>query len=257
MSFTGLSILIALAIFACMMAAMELGRRLGLRFDARSDEEAKRGTGAVEGAMFALLGLLLAFAFGGAAARFEHRRDLIVQEANTIGTAYLRLDLLPGDRQPSLRQGFRDYVDARLLGYALTPAPEATAAFDKAIALQPRIWDEAVAAAQAANSPAVTSLTLPPINDMFDIATTRAGATIGHPPLIIHALLIASALVCSLLAGRNMASRNFRKWLYRVGFALMVAFTIFVIIDLEFPRIGFIQLDRYDFFLRQVRESME
>ena len=67
--------------------------------------------------MFALLGLLLAFSFSGAASRFEDRRHLITQETNAIGTAYLRIDLLPGDAQPKMRELFRHYLDSRLETY--------------------------------------------------------------------------------------------------------------------------------------------
>ena len=63
------------------------------------------------------MGLLIAFTFSGAASRFEARRSLIVQETNDIGTAYLRIDMLPADAQPALRQDFRDYLDARLEFY--------------------------------------------------------------------------------------------------------------------------------------------
>jgi hypothetical protein len=57
--------------------------------------------------------LLLGFAFAGATSRLDTRRELIIREANAIGTAYLRLDLVPAADQPSLRALFRDYLDAR------------------------------------------------------------------------------------------------------------------------------------------------
>src|SRR6266513_2257041 len=75
----------------------------------------------LEVAVFALLGLLLAFTFSGAASRFDTRRQLIVEETNDIGTAYLRLDLLPVDAQPGLCENFRGYVDARLEVYRKLP----------------------------------------------------------------------------------------------------------------------------------------
>jgi hypothetical protein len=81
---------------------------------ARDPEGALAGVGIVEGAVFGLLALLVAFAFSGSAARFDTRRQLIVEETNAIGTAYLRLDLLPTAAQPSLRAHFRQYVAARL-----------------------------------------------------------------------------------------------------------------------------------------------
>ena len=86
-----------LALFSSMLVLLEIGRRIGLRRMAQDSEGARAGVGAVEGAVFGLLGLLIAFTFSGAASRFDTRRQLIVEETNDIGTAYLRLDLLPVD----------------------------------------------------------------------------------------------------------------------------------------------------------------
>ncbi len=90
-----ISLSIALALFAGMLLLLDIGRRIGARRRAQDAGGAGAGTGAVEGAVFALLGLLVAFTFSGAASRFDARRALVVEEANAIGTAYLRLDLLP------------------------------------------------------------------------------------------------------------------------------------------------------------------
>ena len=100
-----------------MLLFLEVGRRIGLRQRAKAAEGAVAGRGVIEGVVFALLGLLVAFTFSGAAARFDTRRQLIVEEANAIGTAYLRLDLLPADAQPTLRERFRQYLAARLDAY--------------------------------------------------------------------------------------------------------------------------------------------
>jgi hypothetical protein len=83
-------------LFVGMLVLLETGRRLGLRRLAQDSEAAQVGFGVVEGAIFALMGLLIAFTFSGAASRFDTRRQLVVDEANAIGTAYLRLDLLAG-----------------------------------------------------------------------------------------------------------------------------------------------------------------
>ena len=112
MSFVLLGMLLVLALFAVMLAAAEAGRRIGVARLARSDGLAKGG-GSADAATFALLGLLIAFTFSGAASRFQDRRDLIADEANAIGTAYLRLDLLPSEAQSPLRELFRRYVDVR------------------------------------------------------------------------------------------------------------------------------------------------
>ena len=111
-----------------MILLLELGRRLGRRRQGRDEEGARAGLGAVEGAVFTLLGLLIAFTFSGAASRFDMRRQLIGQEANAIGTAWLRLDLLPAQAQPELRDLFRRYLDLRLAAYRKMPDVEAALA---------------------------------------------------------------------------------------------------------------------------------
>ena len=95
---------------------MEIGYRVGKRRIARSGEGLPTGVGASEAAIFGLMGLLIAFTFSGATSRFEARRHLLTEEANAIGTAYLRLDLLPASAQPEVRRLMRVYVDARLEG---------------------------------------------------------------------------------------------------------------------------------------------
>ena len=104
--------LLATGLFVGILIFLEVGRRVGGQRLALDPEGARAGTGTVEGAVFALVGLLIAFTFSGAASRFDARRDLIVQETNAIGTAWLRLDLLPASAQPAIRENFRRYVDS-------------------------------------------------------------------------------------------------------------------------------------------------
>ena len=93
--------------FVGMVLLLEVGRRIRLRALAKEGEKPAGGLGVVEGAIFGLMGLVIAFTFSGAASRFDARRQLIVEEANSIGTAYLRIDLLPEATQPPLREMLR------------------------------------------------------------------------------------------------------------------------------------------------------
>src|SRR4029453_14229026 len=104
-----------------MLLLFEIGRRIGLRRRAKAAEGAGAGSGGIEASIFALLGLLVAFSFSDAAARFDTRRQLIVEETNAIGTAYLRLDLLPVEAQLTLRERFRQYLAARLEDHRKLP----------------------------------------------------------------------------------------------------------------------------------------
>jgi DNA-binding IclR family transcriptional regulator len=109
--------LIVACLFLGMLIFSEIGRRIGVARSARDPDGLAKGAGAAEAAVFALLGLLIAFTFSGAASRFEDRRHLITAEANAIGTAYLRIDLLPAAAQPEMRALFRRYAEVRSVAY--------------------------------------------------------------------------------------------------------------------------------------------
>src|SRR5262249_10490980 len=112
MNFTFVVVLVAVGLFGSTLATLELGRRLGQRAEAHGHE----GTGAGRGgpAVSGLRGLVIALTFSGAVDRLDSRRKLVAVEANAVGTAWLRLDLLPADTQPQLRDLFRRYLDTRL-----------------------------------------------------------------------------------------------------------------------------------------------
>ncbi len=248
-----------LALFFGMLLLLEIGRRIGVYRIAKDPERARAGVGAIEGAIFGLFGLLIAFTFSGAASRFDSRRQLIVAETNDIGTAYLRLDLLPADRQPALRENFRRYVDARRESYRKLPDIAAAKEENiKALKLQEEIWRLAVAASRTEGaSPAAPMLLLPALNDMIDITTTRTMITQLHPARIVFAMLFGLALASALLAGYAMAGANSRSWLHMVAFAFVISFAVYVILDMEYPRLGLIQVDTFDRALTELRESMK
>jgi hypothetical protein len=251
----GIFVVITVCLIVLVLGCIEAGRRIRLL---DKDGKTSAGLGVIDGAVFGLLGLLLAFAFSGADNRFQARRELIVQETNAIGTAYLRVDLLPESAQPQLRQDFRDYVDKRIAFYKdLTDEPkQAKADFAEANALQQKIWAESIAAAKQSGSPTVMSLVLTSLNDMIDITTTRAVALQTHPPLPIYGLLLILALSGSLIAGFGMGDKGKRSWLHTLVYAVALTATIYTILDLEFPRFGIIRIDRYDQTLVNQRNSM-
>ncbi len=249
--------LLSLALFVGMLICLELGRRLGAARRAAGGEDG--GIGAVDGAVFGLLGLLLAFTFSGAADRFDSRRELIVQEANAIGTAWLRLDLLSPDARETLRARFRDYLDSRLLVYRKVPDLAAVQAeLRRSGELQTEIWTLALSAARAEGSPP-QMLLLPALNEMFDITTTRTAAAFRHPPAVVFAMLAGLCLLSALLAGFGMASRvaAARPWLHMGAYALVMSVAFFVIMNLEYPRLGLIRVDMADQVLVDLRAGMK
>jgi len=252
------SSLFALALGAGMTLLLEAGRRIGARRLARDPEGARTGLGPVEGAVFGLLGLLIAFTFSGAAERFDARRALIVEEANAIGTAWLRLDLLPDQPRAELRTLFTDYLGTRLAAYrALPDMAAAEADLERAAGIQDRIWSHAVAACREGTPQPVAMLLLPALNSMFDIAATRTAAAWRHPPPVVYVLLTVLSLASALLAGYAMAGTRSRSLLHMTMFALIMAASIYIILDLEYPRAGFIRVDDADRTLIMLLEGMK
>lgn len=246
---------IAPCLFVGMLLCIDVGYRLGRR--AQRDALWHEGVGALEAAVYGLLGLLLGFAFSGATSRFEMHRQLSVKEANAIGTAYLRLDQLPAEQQPEMRRLFRDYLEARLQVQASVSnagTPESGVAQSEQ--LQQQIWSRAVAASRTDPTQNSTRMLLPAINEMFDVTIERAVAFQAHLPYLVFLLLIFIALVSALLAGYSMAKRKKRSLLHMFLYAGCIAATIYAVMDLEHPRSGLIRMDSADQALLQVRDSM-
>jgi hypothetical protein len=255
MNFSLLAFLTILGMIGGTLCMLELGRRLGMRRLARDPESAKASTGAIDGAVFGLLGLLIAFTFSGAAARFDARRTMIVDEANSIGTAWLRLDLLPPGVQSPLREKFRQYLDARLAAFRKLPNwAEAKAELARASVLQNDIWAQAIAG--CSGSQAATILLLPALNQMFDVATSRTFGTQMHPPAVIYAMLGLLLLAGALLAGVGLGLGRLRNWFHGLAFVLVMTLTVYLIVDFEFPRVGFIRIHGFEQALVDLRQGM-
>jgi hypothetical protein len=256
-NFTLVSVVVILALFGLMLAVQEWGRRLGERQRRADPTDERRGYGASEGAVFALLSLFLAFTFSGAGSRFDDRRHLIVREANAIGTAWLRIDLLPTEARPAVRDLVREYLDARLEVYRLVAAGKPYQdALEKSGSLQQQIWSASVNAAEKSGQVAPFAVLLPALNEMIDITTTRTAATRVHPPMVIYVLIGLLATVAAAFVGHGMAGRPSRSLIHTVGFSAATAIAIYVILDLEFPRMGFIRVDSADQVLVELRKSM-
>jgi hypothetical protein len=259
MNFTTSAALMAAGLFVGMLILWEVGRRIGMARLAHDPNGVTSGSGPIEAAIFGLLGLLLAFTFSGAASRFEARRHLIADEANAVGTAYLRIDLLAANAQPELRQLFARYLDARLETFHnLQDALVTKARLAETATLQRQIWASAVTASQQPGaSPDAAKLLLPAMNEMFDITTTRMAATQDHPPAVIFALLAGLSLLSSLLIGYVTCNTIGRSWFYIVLVSVTMSITFYVILDLEFPRLGLIRIDAADQTLSDLRGSMK
>lgn len=241
-------VLFGLLVLTSMVAVFHLGRTLGRRRPATGDG----GIGLMDGAVFALVGLLLAFTFTSAAGRFEARRERLIEEANAIGTAQLRLDLLPANVQGQARALLDRYVETRLETMQRIPRPsQAAAAYQESVALQGQLWALATAAGRQPDAlPAVNIVLLPALNQMFDIAATRMIELRFHTPLAVFLFLWVSALLATLLAGHISAAAGSGYWVHLIAFSLVMTVALYAIVDFEFPRAGLIRVDGYDNVLK-------
>jgi hypothetical protein len=221
------------------------------------------GLPTVEGSVFALIGLLLAFTISGALQRFDERRQLVVQEASAISTAYDRLNLFEREAR-DLQTKLKDYTQARIDLYRMPRnfslwqrtevwSPEQQA---KILELKNKVWDATVAACSQSNYRPACSLALPALASVFEVARLRAGAIEKHPPQIVYMMLFGLGLGGSLLAGFGMAAAAARSWIHMVIFAATLAITLYVVTDMEFPRNGLIRIDNFDHFLFEAYDQM-
>jgi len=250
------SIPVILVLSVGMYLLLELGEWIGRKHLGRGAGKLKDTFGVVDGPIFALFGLLVAFTFSSALTRFEGRRALIIQEANAIGTAYLRLDLLPPSDRDSLQNYFRKYVESRIRIYELIPNMSLVLKeSERSQGLQSQIWKEALAGvAKSPNTLAGMEL-IPALNEMIDITTTRTSAMQFHTPMVIFGMLMALSLITSLLVGYQFAGLEKKNRLHPLLFILTISITCYVILDMEYPRLGFIRMDAADAIMRDVRTS--
>jgi hypothetical protein len=242
----------AFLLFPVMIVCALFGHRLrGKRSDAII-------SAATEGAVFALFGLLLAFTFSGALTRWDTHRKLIVEEANDIGVAYLRLDLLPAAAQPALRQDFRDYAALAEHRFDEVPEnPQSIKAAEQAERLLNQIWSRSVTAATSPGAnPDALRLLVPALNNMIDVTITRKNSYNLHPPFIIFLLLYVFGGVCAYMAGYSMEPGR-HHWLYTVSLALTVTLTVYTTLEVEYPRLGLIRLTTQNEVFTDLINSMK
>jgi hypothetical protein len=229
---------------ALLLLAAEAGFRLGLRLHKSKDEARKSQLGGIQGAVLGLLALLLGFTFAMAVARYESRRDLVLREANSIGTTFLRASFLPETRQNTAENLLRSYLDARLSFYAAGPdTAEQTVAEQRAAELQRALWAQAVAAGKENPTPLVTSF-VTALNDLIDLDATRLNALRSRIPGAVWLLVLAVAMSGCFTSGYSAGGSGVRSAFPELVLPLLMAVVITLIADLDRPRGGLIGISQ-------------
>jgi hypothetical protein len=251
-----LMIALAPALFVSVLVMMEVGHRYRLVSHDPNDPESSAGVGPAIGTVLALMGLVLAFCFSSAAARLDASRKTILDEANAIETAWLRIDVADKEAQPRLKELFRQYVDARIHAYDAPGLAAYREQFAASSALLKQIWALAVEAAPASR-PQDRILFLPSINAVGDGAAARTISLSTHLPPAVLAFLFGTVMIGSMLIGTMLCCAGSRHWFYRVVIAIVLSSVVYSIVDMEYPQLGaFNLLKDADSLLVDLRGSM-
>ena len=186
-----------------------------------------------------VLALLLGFTFSMALDRYDERRQLVVQEANDIGTAWLRAGLMPAPQGPALQAALADYARVRVT----SPLPSETAKLARAAALRNRVWALTATAQATLDGPRAVSL-VSAVNAVLDTGTQREKAVAARVPGEVMLLLVSFAAVACFLLGYVLDAHGHRHRFASGILFLIMALTIMLILDLDRPVDGAIVVDQ-------------
>ena len=228
--------------FALLLAATEIGFRLGRKVESRIPDNVKSQISTVEAALLGVLALLLGFTISMAVSRFENRKQLVLEEADAIGTSLLRVQLLPAPAGPEIAGLLREYANVRVqYGTAGNDLGRLEDLNRQTVRLQTQIWTRAVAYAQEDPNPLKAALLLQSLNQAIDVAEARWMAFQNHVPESVIYVNAAVGLISALLVGYSFGVNGRRNVFSMCVLAVSITLVLSVIIDLDRPRSGFIR----------------
>jgi hypothetical protein len=223
------------------LLAVEAGFRLGSWRQRRPEHERETPVGAMVGAILGLLAFLLAFTFGMAASRFETRRELVLDEANAIGTTYLRAALLPEPHSTEVRALLREYVDLRLA--AVQPGMTVPA-LERSEEVQGRLWAQAVVAGGKHPTP-ITGLFIQSLNEVIDLHAKRVTMGIRNRiPVTIWGSLYFIAILAMTGVGYHAGLTSTSRPLASLALAVTFSGVLWLIADLDRPQDGLLKVSQ-------------
>jgi hypothetical protein len=239
----GLPIPAIFGLFAIISLALyEIGFRIGRWWQARTPGEQEGPTGVLVGSILGLLAFLLAITMGMASDRFDTRRGLVLEEANAIGTTYLRAGYLPEPASTEIQTRLREYVPLRI-----APSDRATLAANltRATELLDELWPIAEDVARRPEANDVTALFIESLNETIDLNTTRVIAGVyARVPETVLWLLIGGSVLSLGMVGFSAGTTGQRSVLTAVVLVLAFGAVLTLVVDLDRPQDGFIQVSQ-------------
>ena len=231
--------------FALMLAATEAGFRLGRRFESQTPENVKSQISTIEAAILGILALLLGFTISMAVSRFEIRKQLVLEEADAIGTSSLRAQLLPAPAGPEIESLLRQYVNIRLqYGTAGNDLARLEDLNRQTARLQTEFWTRTAVYAQQDPNPVRVGLLLQSLNQAIDLAEARWMAFQNHVPESVIYVNAAVGLLSATLVGYSFGANGRRNIFSMFMLAVSITLVLAVIVDLDRPRSGYIRVSQ-------------
>lgn len=247
--------LILVSLLLILVACVALGQWFGRRQLLMHPKQKLEVVKVAEASVFALLGLLIAFTFSGAYQRFENRKIHILEEANAYDAALYYTDVAGVQFQEHLRQNIYQYINLQLAAYHHFPYVHLVKHdLDQALMIEQRIWKITVAACLANPNQGMAQLLMQSISDMFETAHMGMNLCKVHPPAIIFLLMIFLAGLGAFLIGYDSTENKQKRPIHTICYIALTAVTIYIIMNLEFPRTGFIQYEYFDKIITDVRD---
>jgi hypothetical protein len=228
----------ALVAFLIMWAAAQFGARTALvrEFAGKELEEFN----IVLGATLTLLGLIIGFTFSMAVGRYDQRKNYVEEEANAIGTEYVRVDLLPAADADKLHALLKQYLQQRILFYEAWHGDNKLAEIDgETLKLQNEMWS-VVSAVGRTQQTQVIALAVSGMNDVLNRQGYTQAAWWNRIPVAAWGLMAFIAIVCNVLVGVAAHETKARRALFVLPFMIAIAFML--VADLDSPRGGIIRV---------------
>jgi hypothetical protein len=236
-------LVICLVLMVVLVAAAEIGSWI-------KRGEVKGGPSTIEkadvaliiGAVLTLLALLLGFTYAMSEGRFEKRRQLVIEEANAIGTTYLRAKTLPEPPSSEILELLRRYTALRVeIAGRMSDDPEKILEVDsRTKQLHGLLWSRAAALAREKPTP-IIAIFLQTLNEMIDLHTKRLAAFRNRVPFSIYLVLFGVSAIALWLAGYYLGSRGRHVHILTTMLAFLVALVMWLIMDLDQPVRGAIR----------------
>jgi hypothetical protein len=227
---------------ALLWLVLEIGYRYGIWRHAHLPDERDQPVGAMVASILGLVALVIGFTFSLAASRFDARRVTVLEEANAIGTCYLRARLLPEPEQSEIARLLREYVEIRVAAVREQKPEEA---IERSETIHGLLWDQAASAAEKNQASMMTGVFIQSLNNVIDVHAKRVMVGLrSRIPLVIWAGLFGLSMLGMAAVGYQAALTTSRRSPAMVGLVFAFTIVLMLIADLDRGQDGLLRVSQ-------------